>query len=115
MGKFVSVLLLVVATAPGSYADPGPVKVLSTKREIFYFKVAKELIGARVEVFDLKGNKLAVDSIARKRVIIDFYYDQPGTYTIKITKGEVLESFNYIKQQPSHAERFDGDYIVVVQ
>jgi hypothetical protein len=99
----------------GALGDPGPVKVLSTKRDIFYFKVDKALLGSTLEVFDKNGTKVIEQKIARRKVIVDFYYDQPGKYSIRISNGTQEQLFTYEKIGPSHAERFSGDFVLVTE
>jgi hypothetical protein len=113
IGRAAGVALLIVACTMGALGDPGPVKVISTKRDIFYFKVEKEFVGALIEVFDKHGNKVIEQHIDKKKVIVDFYYDQPGKYTIRVSNGTEEQIFVYEKFGPSHAERFAGDFVLV--
>ena len=106
-------MLLIAACTMGASGDPGPVKVISTKREIFYFKVDKDFVGALVEVFDKQGNKVIEQHIEKRKVIVDFFYDQPGVYTIRVSNGNDEQIFTYEKLGPSHAERFAGDFVLV--
>lgn len=77
------------------------VAVLSAKRDIFYFKVAPELIGARVDVYSASGKLLATSRISHRRAIIDFYFEDAGTYSIRITKDDLVLNFDYMKANPS--------------
>jgi hypothetical protein len=115
MGRIAGAVLLVACSAMGALGDPGPVKVLSTKRDIFYFKVDKEMVGAMLEVFDKHGTKVIEQRIDKRKVLVDFYYDQPGKYSIRISRGEVERLFEYEKVGPSHAERFSGDFVLVTE
>src|SRR6187401_2336457 len=115
MKRITGVALLVVCSVMGALGDPGPVKVLSTKRDIFYFKIEKELIGSTLEVFDKHGTKVIEQRIDKRKVLVDFYYDQPGTYSIRISNGTQEQLFSYEKVEPSHAERFTGDFILVTE
>jgi len=113
IGRVAGALLLIAACTMGASGDPGPVKVISTKREIFYFKVDKGFVGALVEVFDKHGNKVIEQHIEKRKVIVDFFYDQPGKYTIRVSNGTDEQIFVYVKSGPSHAERFAGDFVLV--
>jgi len=115
MGKMAGAVILIVCSAMGALGDPGPVKVLSTKRDIFYFKVDKEYVGALLEVFDKNGNKVIEQRIDKRKVIVDFYYDQPGRYDIRISHGSIERLYVYEKVGPSHAERFAGDFVLVTE
>ena len=114
-GRGVVVALLIAASTMGAFGDPGPIKVVSTKRDVFYFKVDEALVGASLEVYDERGNKMIEQRIEKKRVIVDFYYDQPGRYIIKVADEEdkIKEVFIFEKFGPSHAERFAGDFVLV--
>jgi hypothetical protein len=113
MGRVAGAALLVVCSAMGALGDPGPVKVLSTNRDIFYFKIDKEFLGALLEVFDRDGNKVIEQRLEKRKVLLDFYYDQPGRYSIRISYGPMEKIYIYEKYGPSHAERFSGDFVLV--
>lgn len=94
-------LLLISASAFSEKAPHSPVRVLSTKSDIFYFKVDKDLIDATIEVYNEKGEKLISDSVKRRKTIIDFYNEEAGHFTIKIVKGNMEEQFDYVKKNVS--------------
>lgn len=71
------------------------VSVLSIKREIFYFKVDSEFIGATIEVYDSTGILQQTANVTRRRTIVDFFYMNPGIYTVRFAKGDMVEEFKY--------------------
>jgi hypothetical protein len=71
------------------------VSVLSVKRDVFYFKVDAEFMGSTVQVFDSKGEMQYSLEIHSKRALIDFFYMQPGVYTIKFSHGNQVEEHHY--------------------
>ena len=73
--------------------DESLVSVLSIKREIFYFKVTKALLGGTVEVYDTHGAIVLTEKVIKRKMIVDFFHREPGTYTIKIVKGDYIEVF----------------------
>ncbi len=73
--------------------EAGHVSVLSVKREVFYFKVSKQFLGATVEVLNKAGETIYTEKITKRKTILDFFHWEAGTYTIKITKGELVEEF----------------------
>jgi hypothetical protein len=77
------------------------VHVLAKRLDIFYFKVDKDIIGAEIEVYSDSGEKLITGVITQRHAIIDFFYENPGHYIIKINKGDFHESFDYEKFTPS--------------
>jgi hypothetical protein len=71
------------------------VSVLSMKRDVFYFKVDAEFMGATAQVFDSNGEMHYSVEIHSKRAIIDFFYMNPGEYTIKFSNGSKTEEHHY--------------------
>ena len=53
---------------------------------------------ASIEVYDAKGQLLISGAVTHSKTIIDFYNEAPGHFTIKIKKGDVEETFEYIKE-----------------
>ncbi len=98
---------LLLFTATGGYGGTSPIKVCSTKLDIFYFKVDKAFIGAVVDVYSPAGDIILSSPIRHHKVIIDFYVEEPGEYIIKITKDGVEEVFTYIKKDRSPIVPFD--------
>jgi hypothetical protein len=98
----VLICLLVSFTAFGN-EKPKPTRthVITRKMDIFYFKVHKEMLGSVVEVFAANGEKLTEQTLTRRRNLIDFYNENPGQFTIQITKGSEKETFEYQKKSPS--------------
>jgi hypothetical protein len=90
------------------------VHVVSRSLDCFYFKVKKELIGAEIEIYSDKGEKLITQTITKKHTLIDFYYEQPGSYIIKINKNGFEESFEYNKNAPSPYVPVEVEHIKIV-
>jgi hypothetical protein len=90
-----TILILLVALTAFSKQNPekNHVSVKTVKREIFYFKVDKQFLGATVNVYNKQGMLIVTEKVARRKNIIDFFDQYAGTYTIVITKGELVETF----------------------
>jgi hypothetical protein len=96
-------ILVLLCCSPILAKDKKPneslISVISVDREIFYFRVAKQLLGGTVDVYDQQGLVVHSEKVIKKKMIVDFFHREAGTYTIKITKGEHVEvfecSFNY--------------------
>jgi len=99
--SFVIILVLFVAPAfaSGTPSDTNAVKVISTKRYIFYFKADKRLIGGTVEVFDMNQNLVGTENILQAKTIVDFFELSAGKYIIKIKKGAEEFVYPYVNQQ----------------
>jgi hypothetical protein len=122
------VTFLIYSFAHGS-GDPckTPVTVLSSKMDTFYFKLCKDHMGALVEVFSGDSVLLISSTIASNKAIIDFYFEKPGKYVIKITpnQGEEEiegqeetvgkeETFEYVKVTPPPLAVAHIDYHLVI-
>jgi len=117
MKVFNLTLWLIFFSASSFMADPckeGPVSVLSRKMDIFYFKVCKDFIGARIEIYSPDGELLVADEITHPKALVDFYFEKPGDYTIKFVKDDEEESFTYSKLTPPPLVVADFDYQIVI-
>ena len=88
-----AILFFTSSAMARSVPEVSHVSVLSVKREVFYFKVDKEFVGAFIEVYDQKGVLLIKEQVSKRKMIIDFFHREPGMYTIKIAKNGVVEEF----------------------
>jgi hypothetical protein len=95
LALMVSALSSQAGTAPSKY----DVKVISTKRYIFYFKVDKRLIGANVQILDENQKEVSSEMVLRSRMILDFFFLRPGNYTVRISKDGAAVSFPYANQE----------------
>jgi hypothetical protein len=91
------------------------VRVLAKRMDIFYFKVDEDIIGAEIEVYNDKGEKLITAVITHRHAIVDFFNENPGHYIIKINKGDFNESFDYEKFTPSPFTPIEVSKISLVQ
>jgi len=104
--KTLKTLVLLVALITGSQLVQAKdktcscIEVLSIKRDIFYFKSTEDFTGATIEVYSF-GKLIFTDTLVHRKTLIDFYFEKPGEYTIKIIKGSKVEEFNYQKHSPS--------------
>lgn len=98
------VLSILVITGASAFAREGnpqsSVRVLSVKRDIFYFKVCQTFIGGSIEVYGEDGAMILSDKIQNHKVIIDFYFQEAGVYKIRIKKDDREISFDYNKSTP---------------
>jgi hypothetical protein len=67
------------------------------RMDIYYFKVAKEFLGAELQVYSSDGVKLLSEKVGRRKVLIDFYYEDPGRYIIQFVKGHTKQEFSFVK------------------
>jgi hypothetical protein len=74
------------------------VVVITTRMDIFYFKVNKEMMGGLIEIFDDKDEIMASQSITQKKMLLDFIDAKPGTYNIRISNGHTVREFEFKKE-----------------
>ena len=115
----ISILLVVVFLArstPIVANDPCKqiVEVLSTKMDIFYFKLCKVYTGGLVQVYSQEGDLLASHQLEGNKAVVDFYFEKAGTYVIKINVEGKEEKFDYVKLAPPPLTVADLDYHVVI-
>lgn len=74
------------------------VVVITTRLDIFYFKVNKEMMGGLIEIYDDKDEIMASQSITQKKMLLDFIDAKPGTYSIRISNGHTIREFEFKKE-----------------
>jgi len=85
------------AMMAGPSEDQGPI-FSGKEKDLFVFKTAKGSTDAKVEVFSDAGELVTAQTIQKRKIIIDFGGVAFGTYTIKVTKGDRVREFQYIKR-----------------
>lgn len=108
-------LTLMMSVAAFASKPENPVKVVSRKMDVVYFKVSCEMIGASMEVVDENGKVIFTDKVTDKKVLVDFYAEPSGLYTIHVQKNDKNEEITFNKESVSHAERASANYITVTQ
>ncbi len=95
---FLVVMISTVASATTlSATDPIEVKEIKDKN-LFVFKTSKKFLGASVEVFHSNGDVVTAQTLAKRKMIIDFTDVKEGAYIIRVTKGKQTEEFHYAKK-----------------
>ena len=85
------------ASASGLQDDimgEGPAKY----KNLFVVKTDKKFTGAKVEVISAHGDVLTSQNLQKRKMIIDFGSVQIGTYTIRVSKGDRIQEFQYVKK-----------------
>jgi hypothetical protein len=98
MKKVMTVALVMMVSASVFAKDPHDVKVLSKMNEVVYFKVSSSMIGASIEVYNEKGQLIYSDQITSKRMLVDFFTEPSGSYTIHLIKDDKEEVIEYVKK-----------------
>ncbi|HEY3404910.1 MAG TPA: T9SS type A sorting domain-containing protein [Ohtaekwangia sp.] len=78
--------------------DESKAGVHGKDKGVFILKTTKKFVGAKVEVFKADGELIAYQNLEKRKVVIDFRDVRLGTYTIRVTKGNAREEYQFIKQ-----------------
>ena len=70
----------------------------SKDKSLFTVKADKEFIGAKVEILDQNDELVAAQRLVKRKILIDCEDVKVGMYTIRITKGNRVKEYQYIKK-----------------
>lgn len=115
--KKIVILIAFVMLAIAVFAQPSKVtypeiKVLSQKRDAFYFKASRDLLGSEVEVIHDNGKIVAQEKLKGRRMLIDFFDMESGIYVIRVTQGRYVKTFTHEKKLKSNAFEMLGHRVV---
>jgi len=101
--KKILILIALIMLAIAVFAQPSKgsypeVKVLSQKRDAFYFKVSRDLLGSEVEVIHDNGKVVAKERMKGRKMLIDFFDMESGVYVIRVTQGRYVKTFTHEKK-----------------
>ena len=113
MKKMMMVALVMMVSGSVLANNPAAVKVLSKAKDVVYFKVSCEMVGASLVIYDEAGNVIHSDVVTGKKMIVDFYAEPSGSYKIHVVKNGSEEVIEYNKLSGSHAEVTSQDHISV--
>lgn len=106
------VMLAIAVFAQSSEGSYPEVKVLSQKRDAFYFKVSRDLLGSEVEVIHDNGKVVAKERMKGRKMLVDFLDMESGTYLIRITQGRYVKTFTHEKRLKSNEFEILGQRVV---
>jgi hypothetical protein len=116
MKKLMIIAALVLSVSSSVFAaSPSSVKVVSKSMDVVYLKVSCAMIGAEIEIHDSTGKVIHIANVTEKKVLIDFYAEPSGEYTIVVKKNGKEESISYNKLSVSHSELASHNFVTVVQ
>jgi hypothetical protein len=73
------------------------------------------MVGGQIDVINEKGDTIATTSIMRKHALVDFYYENPGHYTVVVSKGNISEAFDFDKKSPSPYVLMEREKMTIYQ
>lgn len=116
MKKTLTIAALVLMVSASAFAaKPASVKVVSKSMDVVYFKVNCEMIGATIEVTDGNGNIIHTATVIDNKVLVDFYAEPSGEYTIHVKKNDKDEAITFTKSSVSHSELASHSFITITQ
>ena len=97
--KYLPTLLIILGTVTFSNAknDPEVQLIKSDLKNLFTFKVDKELVGAKVEMVYSNGDVVTIEKLEKRKMLIDFCDVKLGDYTVKISKDGFSKKFEVSK------------------
>jgi hypothetical protein len=110
-----SLLAICLAASADKIKAKSPVHVVSSRMDVFYFKVDKEFIGAELEIYSQDGVKLFTQTVDHRKVLVDFYFENAGKFVILIKKGDFHAEFNFVKAESCHELEKPSALISVTQ
>jgi len=66
--------------------------------DLFVVRAGKDLLGAKVEIFSDTGEFVTAQIVNTKKLYIDFGSVTEGTYTIRVSKGNIVKEFSFEKK-----------------
>ncbi len=91
-------LFTISMTVFGTNDTGNLVRLVSTQhKNLFVFKVNKNWQGAKLEVIATNGECVSCQKLSKRKMTINFRDVKPGAYTIRVTKDDHTEEFQYIK------------------
>lgn len=109
----ISALVLMTSIAALANKPQDPVKVVSKQMDVVYFKVSCDMIGASINVYDANGKMIHTDRVTNRKVLVDFYAEPSGAYTIHVVKNGNEQEIVYNKESASHSASIN--YVSVTQ
>jgi hypothetical protein len=80
-------------------ANAKPVKEpLPKNKNLMSFKADKKFIGARVEILQENGSRIAEQILEKRKILIDFNGMREGVYTVRLVKGNDVKEFTFEKK-----------------
>ena len=70
----------------------------SKDKNLFVFRTDKNLVGAKVEIFGTSGELMTTQMMNKKKMYIDFGDVMVGTYTIKVSKGQTVQEYQFTRK-----------------
>lgn len=93
--KYLPALLIILGTITFSNAknNPDVQLIKSDLKNLFTFKVDRELVGAKVEMIYSNGDVVTIEKLEKRKMIIDFCDVKMGDYTVKISTDGFSKNF----------------------
>jgi hypothetical protein len=90
-------LLVMALSLTASPKNDGVSAVKSKHNSLLVLKTDKKFIGATIEVVSSRGEVITSQTLEKRKMFIDFKDVEQGSYTVRLTKGNEVREFNYLK------------------
>jgi hypothetical protein len=75
----------------------GVIPVPAKYKNLFVYKADRKFIGAKVEILSSDGKIVTVQTLYKRKMVIDFCEMTQDSYTIRISKGARIKEYQYNK------------------
>src|SRR5690349_20292555 len=97
--KMSIVALIFFSSAAVAGTGNDEINVVGSKyKNLFVFRTERQLVGAKVEVLSENGEVVTSQVLQKRKMIIDFCDVKFGTYTIRVSKGDKVKEYHYVKK-----------------
>lgn len=115
--KKVLLALAALMMSVGVFAkkDQPALRKVSERLDIVYLKVSCPMLGGTIEVYNAAGLLIHSQTITGHKVIVDFYAEPSGNYTIQVRRDNILEQVQYSKTTHSQSVHASLNHISITQ
>ena len=75
-----------------------PVSVSAKDKNLFVVKTDRKFRGASIEILSSGGERVTVQQMTGKKMVIDFGDVEQGLYIIRVSKGNTVKEFQFEKR-----------------
>ncbi|HYC87202.1 MAG TPA: hypothetical protein VEB86_18350 [Chryseosolibacter sp.] len=96
---FLGVLTVLLSIAAMAKEPPKRSEPTGSKNKNFIvYKASKKLVGGRVEILQSNGDRVAEQTLQKRKLYMDCEHMKAGAYIVRITKGDLLQEFTFEKK-----------------
>lgn len=109
-------MMAVAGVSFGHRKKDALVQNVKSRLDAVYLKLDESLIGATLEIVRETGEVVITEAIVKRQVLIDFFYETPGFYKIRIVRDDVVElEYEYVNTSLVAENEEGAERLVVMQ